>query len=62
MCLEGGKKAVKITHLCFCRVEDNEECLYLSFKGNQDQALVKDLSSSRYSCAEDKQGKMMFIW
>lgn len=56
-----AKKAVKITHLCFCQVEDNEESLNLSFKGNQDQALVKDLSNSRYSCAESKQRKMVFV-
>lgn len=51
MCLEGQKKAVKITHLCFCQVEDNKKSLNLSFKGNQDQALVKDPCNSRYSCA-----------
>lgn len=34
-----AKKALKITHLCFCQAEDNEENLNLSFKGNQNQAL-----------------------
>lgn len=56
-----AKKAVKITHLCFCQVEDNKESLNLFFKGNQDQALVKDLSNSKYSCAETKQRKIIFI-
>lgn len=57
-----AKKAVKITHLCFCQVEDNEESLNPSFKGNQNQALVEDLSNSRYSSTESKQRKMIFIW
>lgn len=58
---EGEKKAVKIMHLCFCEVEDNEESLNLSFKGNQNQALKADLSNSRYSSTESKHRKIIFI-
>lgn len=57
-----AKKVVEITHLCFCQVEDNEESLNPSFKGNQNQALVEDLSNSRYSSTESKQRKVIFIW
>lgn len=51
-------KVLKITLLCFCQVEDNEERLNHSFKGNQNQALAEDLSYARYLNTESIQGKM----